>query len=109
MATTTKKILEYLQTIETTYTDCRVLSQTELRVLVWFFLYGENVFSQVGLSWRGCSFRQSMTTCLLVVKASRGDIPLVAFCTDRTPIGCVLAFCKNWHADKVAWTGDKYA
>lgn len=109
MVSTPKKVLEYLRTIETTFTDCRILTEQELRALVWFFLYGENVLSQIGWTWRGCTFRQSETTCLLVVKSGTKDTPQVAFFTDRNPIGCVLGFCKAWHNDRVKWSADQYA
>lgn len=109
MASTPKPILAYLRTIETTYTDQRILTETELRSLVWFFLYGQNVLSEAGDTWRGCSFRQRKTTCLLVVKGGTIDAPQVAFITDRTPTGCVLAFCKAWHNDRVKWQDDQYA
>lgn len=108
MDRTHPKIVEYLRTIETSYTDQRVLSEQELRALAWFFLYGTNVFSEVGLTWKGCTFRQRETTCLLVVKADADGIPLVAYCTARTPTDCVLSFCKTWHADLVKWNDDKY-
>jgi hypothetical protein len=109
MASTPKKLIEYLQTIDTTYKDCRVLTNQELRALVWFFLYGQNVFSQVGRDWVGCVFRQRELECLLVVKSRREGTQQVAFVTARTPIDCVWVFCKKWYADTVAWSEDKFA
>lgn len=109
MAATQAKIIEYLQTIETTYTDARVVSEQEHRALVWFFLYGQNVFSQIGHDWRGASFRQQETMCLLTVKGGTADTPLVAYISGHNPIGCVLTFCKRWHADTVEWHHDRYA
>jgi hypothetical protein len=109
MASTPEKIIEYLRTIDLEYRDCRILTETELRSLVWFFLYGENVLSEIGWTWRGCTFRQSAETCLLVVKAGTRDTPQVAFFTARTPISCVLSFAKAWHNDRVKWSNDKFA
>lgn len=109
MTSTPAKVVEYLRTIETTYTDQRVVSEIELRALVWFLLYGENVFSQVGRSWRGCSFRQSGETCSLVVKSGQGDALDIAYVTGRTPTDCVRIFCRKWHADTVQWYPDRYA
>lgn len=109
MSSTPEKVIEYLETIETTYQDSRVLTQLELRALVWFFLYGENVFSQVDRTWRGCSFRQRDNVCLLTVRSSWGGTQDVAFITCRTPTGCVSLFCKKWHDDTLAWYPDKYA
>jgi hypothetical protein len=109
MASTPSKILEYLETIETTYAGAQVIDEVTLRALVWFFLYGENVLSQIGRTWRGCSFRQSETTCLLTVRSSYNGIPDVVFITGRNPTDCVLLFAKKWHADTLAWYPDKYA
>lgn len=83
-------------------------SREEVEALVWFFMYGQNVFSQRGMDWRGCSLRQSERTCLLVVRASEGGTPLVAFSTDVNPVGCVLSFVKRWTEDRVTWSRDKY-
>lgn len=109
MSTTPEKIIEYLRTIDQSYRDQRIVSETELRALVWFFEYGQNVFSQVGRDWVGCTFRQKETTCLLVVKARLNGTQEVVFVTDRTPIGCVRTFCKKWHADTLRWVPDQYA
>lgn len=109
MADTPDPILEYLRTIHDLDDTGTVITPTELRALVWFFIYGENVLSQIGGTWRGCSFRQNETTCLLVVKATIDDLPQVAFITARTPTDCVVTFCKQWHADRVKWNNDKYA
>lgn len=109
MASTPNKIIEYLRTIETTYTDCRVITELEMRCLVWFFLYGESVFSQFGRTWRGCTFRQSEEQCLLCVKSSWGDTQDVVFITARNPIDCVRIFCRKWHDDTLVWHVDRYA
>jgi len=108
MTPTQPKLIEYLRTISTDYVDQRVVTEQELRALVWFLNYGQNVFSQVGRDWRGCTFRQSESTCLLVVKSALGPIPQVAFVTGRTPIDCVVIFCKKWHGDTVSWVPDQY-
>lgn len=109
MASTPPKILEYLKTIDAGMKDQRVVTETELRALVWFFEYGLNVFSQLGRSWRGCSFRQGETTCSFVVRSGIGDTQDVAFITGRNPMDCVLIFCKKWHNDTLAWYPDRYA
>ena len=108
MAATPKAIVEHLRQIETDMVDQRNVTELELRALVWFFEYGQNVFSQSGRDWRGATFRQDATTCLLVTKSEIHGIRQVAFITDRTPISCVVAFCKKWHADRVEWYDDKY-
>ena len=109
MAFTPTKIIEYLRDIDAEYKDGRVVSEREHRALVWFLVYGENVFSQIGHTWRGCSFRQSDTTCLMTVKGGTKSIPQVAYVTGRTPTDCVVIFCRKWHGDRVQWFPDKYA
>jgi hypothetical protein len=108
MASTPKKIAEYLRTVDSDYKDNRILTELEHRSLVWFFLYGQNVFSQIGWDWRGAIFRQKGEQCLLVVKAGTQDTPLVGFITDRTPIDCVRVFCRRWHAGTQDWYADNY-
>ena len=108
MSSTPSPIVEYLRTIDLTYRDQRILSEQELRSLVWFFLYGENVFSQVGRSWAGAVFRQREQGCLLVVKSRLGDVPQVVFLTARTPVDCVRVFCRKWHSDSLQWVEDQY-
>ena len=109
MASTPKAIIEYLRSIDAEYKDQRVITEQELRSLVWLFLYGTNVFSQLGRDWRGVSFRQSDETCSMVVRSGFGGVLDVAFVTGRTPIDCVRIFCRKWHNDTLAWYPDKYA
>lgn len=109
MATTPEKIVEYLRTIETTYTDARVLTELEHRSLVWLLHYGQNVFSQIGMDWVGVNFRQKDTSCLMVVKAHDGDTQRVVFITGRTPTDCAVSFVKQFHRDELKWVKDKFA
>lgn len=108
MASTQKKILEYLRTIDTEYKDNRVLSQLEHRCLVWYFLYLQNVLSQFGLEYKGSVFRQGEAQCLLVTKAYRGATQLVAYTSGRTTIDCVRIFVRKWHDDSLEWFPDRY-
>ena len=86
-----------------------LVERRELEAMVWFLVYGQNVYSQVDRDWTGCTFRQGETTCLLVAKSRRQGIPEVAFCTDRNPTGCMVAFLKGWEGDTLRWYPDKYA
>jgi len=105
---TPKKVIEYLRTISTDYVDQRVVTELELRALAWFLLYGENVTSQCGGTWRGASFRQRGTTCLLTWKVAWDGIPQVVFVTAQNPVSCVVSLCKKWHAGTLRWVEDKY-
>jgi len=109
MSSTPERIIEYLQTIETTYKDCRVVTQLEMRCLVWYFLYVQNVLSQFSTEWTGCVFRQSEESCLFVTKAVREGTPQVVYVTARTPIDCVRVFVRKWHNDTLEWYPDRYA
>ena len=109
MVATSKIILKHLQEVTTELGAGAGLSEEEIRALVWFLHYGQNVYSQSGRDWTGATFRQRETTCLLVAKSRLGDIPQVVFVTDRTPVGCILAFAKQWEADTLTWVPDKYA
>jgi hypothetical protein len=109
MALTPRPIIEYLKHIDADYKEGRVVTPLELRALVWFFVYGQNVFSESGRDWRGATFRQDETVCIMTTKSTRDGIPEVAYTTARTPTDCVVSFCKRWHKDTVEWNFDKYA
>lgn len=85
------------------------VTREEVADLLWFFIYGQNVLSQLGRDLRGYSFRQRETTCLLVVRSSLGDTQQVAFTTGRTPTDCVSIFRRKWDEGTCQWSLDKYA
>ena len=108
MASTSSSVATWLKTLSTEVNDSRILTTEELRALAWFFLYGQNVFSQYGMDWRGASFRQREERCNLAVKAGEEGIPLVAFVTAQNPISCVRIFVRQWHEGTVKWYADRY-
>jgi hypothetical protein len=109
MASTPSPIIEYLRTIDAEYSDHRIVSEQEMRCLVWYFLYVQNVLSQFSMSWRGCSFRQSDDFCLLVTKVVRAGVNEVVYTSGRTPLDCVRIFTRKWHQDTLEYVPDKFA
>lgn len=109
MATTPKRIVEYLRTIDTDYKDNRILTELEHRCLVWYFLYVQNVLSQFSMEWVGCTFSQKETYFLLTTKVVREGVRQVVFTSGRTPIDCVRIFVRKWHDDTLEYYEDQYA
>ena len=108
MAFTRVDVLDKIRTIETDYKDCRAATEREMRVLVWFYTYLFNILSEKGRLLKGHSFRQKETTCLLVVKTELDGIPQVVFVTARTPMDCMVSFCKKFYGGTLEWVTDKY-
>lgn len=86
--------------------DKRYLDDTQ-DLLLWGF-YGQDVLSQFGYGYCGSIFRQSPHSTRLTVKVTESGVPLVAFITSATTIGCVAKFLDLLHADKLKWQKDKY-
>ena len=102
------RYMEDIENILEPWTDYRLFHKDELAALALYLIYGENVLSQLGGSWDGCTIRQRDTQCLLVTKATFDGLPYVAFCSDRTPSRCVRSFVKQLSAGTVKWSRDKY-
>lgn len=103
-----KGILKQLRTIDAKYVDQRAVSEQDLRLYVWFHEYLYNEILDLGGQERGYTFRERGDTCLLIYKATFDDIPQVVFVTSQTPVGCMRIFCRQFYADKLRWTNDKY-
>ena len=86
-----------------------VAGRKEVVALVTFLMYGQNVLSEFGRDWLGCTFRQSERTCLLVVKSRYRGTQQVAFITDLNPAGCVETWLRRWEEGRVHWQDDKFA
>lgn len=74
----------------------------------YFFERLLRIEDQNGWSIDGCSFSQRGLNTLLVVKATREGTPLVAFVTEKTHTGCVVAFSRLWLSERVTWHPDKF-
>lgn len=74
----------------------------------FFFESLLKVECQNGWTIEGCSFSQRGANTLLVVKATHEETPLVAYCTEKTPTGCVVAFSRAYIMDRVRWHADKF-
>ncbi len=101
-------ILTQLRTIDSKYVDQRAVSEQDLRLYVWFHEYLFNEILELGGLERGYTFRQKAETCLLIYKATFDNIPQVVFLTARTPVGCIRILCRQFYAETLRWTKDKY-
>ena len=75
--------------------------------LMWGF-YVQDVFSQFGLGYLGSVLRQSRTNVLMTVKATENGVPLVAFISSGTTIGCIEQMFDLLWAGRLKWQKDKY-
>lgn len=76
--------------------------------LLLFGLYGQDVLSQFGLGLKGFVFRQSRTNVLMTVKAVEGGVPLVAFITAATTMGCIEQMFDLLYNSRLKWQKDRY-
>lgn len=82
--------------------------ERDLRALAFFFWSVLMEGSTQEREITGCSFSQRGLNTLLVVKGTLGDIPQVAFCTEKFPMDCVRTFGRLWIEDRVKWHPDRY-
>jgi len=91
-------------------TDIREFERKEdVRAMFLFALFMVNFLGSKGYEYRGHNIKYLGWQSLLVVKASAGDTPLVAFVNERTPISCMRVFCRKFEEDRVSWQADKFA
>lgn len=90
------------------WTDKRVIDDIDLQTLLLFMLYLPKVFSQNDSRLCGFSCRRKHAQTLLTVKAVESGLPLVAFVTANSPIGCMSRFLDLLEDDRLTWNKDKY-
>lgn len=73
-----------------------------------FGLYGPSVFSQFGLGLVGFVCRQRPGSVLLTVKVTESGVPLVAFVTSATTMGCIEQMFDLLWAGRLKWQKDKF-
>lgn len=86
--------------------DDRTLGDLE-DLLLWGF-YGTDVFSQFGMGLSGYVIRQRRESTVLTVKATESGVPLVAFVTSGSTMGCIEQMYDLLFAGKLKWQKDKY-
>jgi len=84
-------------------------ARSDVWTLLRFHDYKVNILEEVGLSWRGESFKNKGRTVLLVMRVLRGGTPLVAFVTERDTIGCMAVFLRKLEEGTLNWVPDKFA
>lgn len=79
-------------------------------ILALFYFHNRLLFHPVNPDWtfQGCSFSSRGLRVLLVVKATKQDIPYVAYVTEQTTTGCVRVFARQWLEGRVKWHRDKF-
>jgi hypothetical protein len=102
------EVLYPLEAAMEQWTDARVIPAEDLQDLLLFVLKMPFVLSQFGMRLGGFSCRQKHTQTLMTVKVQEGDIPLVAFITANSTIGCMARFLSLFEDDKLTWSKDKY-
>ena len=90
------------------WTDKRVISDVDLENLLLFIVYGQKVFSQIGMRLEGFSCRQKQGQTLLTVKVREGDTPLVVFITSDTTTGCIVRLLDLLESDRLNFVKDRF-
>lgn len=83
--------------------------KADMLALTYFFDTILHITDQNGWTVTGCSVSQRGLNTLLVVKATHDGIPLVAYCTEKFPTGCVRTFARMYLQDRVKWHPDRFA
>lgn len=96
-----ERILKRAASSDSAYTDGLV----DLALL---HIYGQKVFSQMGLGLCGWSIRQKGLNHLLTLKVMEAGVPLVAYITSHTPTGCVEQLFYLLESDKLRFNRDLY-
>ena len=71
-------------------------------------IYGQKVFSQIGMGLCGWSLRQKGHNWLLTIKVVDSGTPLIAYISSHTPTGCVEQLFYLLESDKVSYHVDRY-
>ena len=71
--------------------------------------YVTNLLEEHGLQFRGYSFKPRVPLALLVVKATKEDVPVVCFVSERTLCSCFYVFFRLLDVDAVQWVPDRFA
>lgn len=76
-------------------------------ILMWG-LYGRDVLSQFGYGVYAWNFRQLNGNTQLVLKATESGVPLVAFITGASTMGCIEQMFDLLETGHLKWQKDKY-
>lgn len=86
--------------------DKRGIEQT-FDLVLWGH-YVQEVLSQFGLGYQGSVFRQRSGSSVMTIKVVESGVPLVAFITSHTTMGCIEQMFSLLWADRLKWQKDKY-
>lgn len=68
-----------------------------------------NLLEEVGLAWRGESYKNQGWAVLMVLKVARGNTPYVVFITERTTTACVQVVLRMLGEGLLPLREDKFA
>ena len=104
----TKTYPQLVQEILETLPEKGPLDRDDVRVWHQYHTYLVNLLEQRGYAWRGESFKNQGWAVLLVVKAAREHVPVVAFITGADTTGCMRIFLRQLEEGLVEWRQDQY-
>jgi len=76
-------------------------------LLLWGH-YVQDVLSQFGMGYQGAVFRQRPGSTVLTIKVVEGGVPLVAFITAASTLGCIEQMFDLLWSNRLKWQKDKY-
>lgn len=76
-------------------------------LLMWGH-YVQEALSQFGMGYSGTVFRQRPAASLMTIKVLESGVPLVAFVTSHTAIGCIEQMFDLLWAGRLKWQKDLY-
>lgn len=102
-----KHIMELDKLLEG-WTDHRMVDLDWLRTVYMYNEYLVNLLDDVGVEFRGESFKYGIPMCLLVVKGTVGANHVVSFINGLSRVGCYNTFLHQLENGEVQWRVDKY-
>lgn len=102
------EMLQELEAATDQWTDQRIIHKDDLRDLLMLHIYGQKVFSELGMGLSGWVCRQRNGQTLLTVKVTEDQTPLVVFITSASPMGCVSKLFDLMEKDRLSYSRDRY-
>lgn len=90
------------------WTDSRMVSRDDLRVMAMFITYLVNLGEADGWRYDGHSWKESSYLGCLVVKATIEGVPSVVFTSAANLLNGMRVFLRKIDAGVLEWVKDKY-
>jgi len=98
----------HMQAVEALFPDDEKRA-TRWKALTWFGALAWDQMRLVNIQLRGWSFRCSQMTTLLTIRATIGEEHVVSFITGIDAGDCLDIAFRQWQADALRWSPDKFA